>query len=148
MRKSRVNFREPEEITQSRVSLKSNNDLSKARAPQKDENNGISIKEKIDMHRSTTNLRGDDIVKSNADMRKSLASVRMEQSTYSLRSLGKSTQSLRSESGEVAKWSEVQKSCLSLKTVSEEKMRPKNIFDDGEEKLEGCEKVLECKYCY
>ncbi len=65
----------------------------------------------------------------------------MENSTFSLKSnIGKSTFSLKSTDGEL-KWSEVQKSTLTVRSVSEEK--PKNIFEEGEEKLEGCEKVLE-----
>jgi len=62
----------------------------------------------------------------------------MESSTFSLRSnTGKSTDA-------ELKWSEVQKSTLSLRPAAEEK-KPKNIFEEGEEKLEGCEKVLESK---
>ena len=145
MRKSRVNFREAEvsgEVSGSRASLRSGNDLSKARAAPRAEA-ALSIKEKIDLVRSSVSVRGDHAVKSNAEMRKSLASLRMEQSTYSLRSLA------NDELPEIGKWSEVEKSCLSLKSAAaaaqEPAAKPKNIFDDEDEKLEGCEKVLESK---
>ena len=129
MRKSRVNFREAEvsgEVSGSRASLRSGNDLSKARAAPRAEA-ALSIKEKIDLVRSSVSVRGDHAVKSNAEMRKSLASLRMEQSTYSLRSLA------NDELPEIGKWSEVEKSCLSLKSAAaaqEPAAKPKNIFDD------------------
>ena len=58
-----------------------------------------------------------------------------------------STFSLRSDIGEM-KWSDTQKSTLTVRELVESE-KPKNIFDDDEEKLEGCEKVLESKLnCY
>lgn len=118
----------------------------------------LSVKEKIDMARSTVSVKEsraslrDSMRKSKKDLNKSTVSIKeipapgnenLEKSTLTLRSnMGKSTFSLRSENGDM-KWSDVQKSTLSVRPVEEEK--PKNIFDDGEEKLEGCEKVLESR---
>lgn len=165
LKKSKVSLREPEvtksraslkesEVTKSKVSLRSNNDLSHSRTRLKEDVAGskISIKEKIDKARSTISLR-ENVGASTASLRKpvdipgtkSAISIRsVDQSTFSLRSVAKkSTLSLRSDGGD-ERWSNVQKSSLSVRKFDDEDDgKPKNIFEDGEEKLEGCEKVLE-----
>ena len=136
----------------------------------------VSIKDRIEKARST--MSNKDLAKSTASIRASRASLRasktsLRASVASLRDgelnksrvslkddadlpaddLNKSTASLRSNGEEIKRWSDVEKSTLSLRSkVEEEEVvaeeKPKNIFDTDEEKLEGCEKVLESQLVF